>query len=388
MSLIKRPTIANINLDALKYNFNQIRKRAGKKVKILAVVKADAYGHGAVKISSELENAGVDFLGVATCEEGIELRNAQITTPIIVLGGFFRGQCEYAKIYDLIPVIYNLESAKELSQCAYKSNSKIKIHVKIDTGMGRLGMLPSESKVFFQHLMKLNNLEIEGVMSHLADNNQADHSGVEFTQRQEMIFKQQIEQLHQMGIYPRYKHLTNSAAIIDKNQDRFNLVRPGIMLYGAYPSERFKKVIDLKPVMSLKTKIISLKKVTKGTSISYGRTFRCERESLIATLPIGYADGYSRHLSNRGEVLIRGTRAPIVGVVCMDMVMVDVTKVPDVSLGDDVVLIGSQVNVHITAEEIAEKIGTISYEVLCGISPRVPRIYLKGGKTLSSLIGR
>lgn len=382
MSLIIRPTIAEINLDALLHNFNQLRKRTGKKTKILAVVKANAYGHGAVRISSELENAGVDFLGVVTCEEGIELRKAHITIPIIVLGGFFKGQYDYTRQYDLTPVIYNLESAEELSQSAHKSNNRVKVHIKIDTGMGRLGMLPSETMVFLQHLIKLHNLEIEGVLSHLADNNQDNHFSVAFTQRQATLFKQQVEQLHQMGIHPRYEHLANSTATIDENPDHFNLVRPGIMLYGVYPAKRLKQMIDLKPVMKLKTKIISLKKVPKGTSISYGRTFKCGRESLIATLPIGYADGYSRFLSNKGEVLIRGTKAPIAGVVCMDMVMVDVTEIKGVSLGDDVVLMGSQGKKHITAEEIAEKIGTISYEVLCGISSRVPRIYLKGGKIL------
>jgi alanine racemase len=377
MSMMRRPTTAEINLDVLEYNFTQIRRRVSQGIKILAVVKANAYGHGAVRISSELEHLGVDFLGVATCEEGIELRKASIATPIIVLGGFFKGQSVYAKQYDLIPVIYNLESAKELSQCAHKSNSKVKIHVKIDTGMGRLGILPSETKLFFQHLMKLNTLEIEGIISHLADNNQDNQSGLEFTQRQASLFKQQIEELHQMGIHPRYEHLANSAAIIEKHPDFFNLVRPGIMIYGAYPSKKFEQVIDLKPVMSLKTKIISLKKVAKGTSISYGRTFVCKKESIIATLPIGYADGYKRSLSNKGEVLIRERKVPIVGVVCMDLVMVDVTEVPGVSLGDDVVLMGSQGDKKITVEEIAEKTGTISYEVLCGISPRVPRVYLK-----------
>jgi len=248
--------------------------------------------------------------------------------------------------------------------------------------MGRIGILPSETKAFFQHLVKLNNLEIEGVLTHLADNNRDNQSGLEFTQRQTKLFKQQIELLHQIGIYPLYEHLANSSAVIDNNPDCFNLVRPGIMLYGAYPAKSFKQVIDLKPVMTLKTKIISLKNVPKGTSISYGRTFRCKKESLIAALPIGYADGYSRSLSNKGEVLIRGTKAPVVGVVCMDMTMVDVTEIPGVSLDDDVVLMGSQGKEHISAEEIAEKINTISYEIFCGISSRVPRIYTKKGKIL------
>lgn len=384
MSLITRPTIAEIDLDALEHNFTQIRKRVGKETKILAVVKANAYGHGAVRISSELENLGVTVFGVATCEEGIELRKARITTPIIVLGGFFKGQCSYATHYDLIPIVYNLESARELSQSAGKSKDKIKIHIKIDTGMGRLGVLPSETKVFLQHLMKLGNLEIAGVLSHIADNNQDKPSGLEFTKRQTALLTQQVEELHQMGIHPRYQHLANSAATIDGNPDCFNLVRPGIMLYGAYPAKRFRQVIDLKPVMNLKTEVISLKKVPKGTSISYGRTFICKKESLIATLPVGYADGYSRFLSNRGNVLIRGRRAPVAGVVCMDMVMADVTDVPGVALGDEVVLMGSQGDDTITAEEIAETTGTISYEILCSISPRVPRVYRRGGKMLDT----
>ena len=379
MSLITRPTIAEIDLDALEHNFTQIRKRAGKETKILAVVKANAYGHGAVRISSELENMGVAILGVATCEEGIELRKAGITIPVIVLGGFFKGQCSYATHYDLIPLVYNLESARELSQSAGKRKDKIKIHIKIDTGMGRLGVLPSETKVFLRHLMKLENLEIEGVLSHLADNNRDKPSGLEFTKTQTAIFSQQVEELHQMGIHPRYQHLSNSAATIDKNPDCFNLVRPGIMLYGAYPAKRFRQAIDLKPVMNLKTEVISLKKVPKGTSISYGRTFTCKKESLIATLPVGYADGYSRFLSNRGNVLIRGRRAPVAGVVCMDMIMVDVTEVPGVALGDEVVLMGPQADDTITAEEIAETTGTISYEILCSISQRVPRVYRRGG---------
>lgn len=382
MSTMRRPTIAEIDLDALEHNFNQIRKRVRQGTKILAVVKANAYGHGSVRVSSELQRLGVDFLGVATCEEGIELRKASITTPIIVLGGFFKGQSLDVNRYDLIPVIYNLESAKELSQQADKNNCTVKIHLKIDTGMGRLGILPSETEHFIQQLQKLTSLEIDGVLSHLADNNQDHPSGLEFTQRQASLFKQQIEQLHQMGIDPQYEHLANSAAIIEKYPDDFNLVRPGIMLYGAYPSKTFEQVIDLKPVMSLKTEIISLKTVARDTSISYGRTFICKRESLIATLPIGYADGYTRFLSNKGEVLVRGRKVPVVGVVCMDLVMVDVTDVAGVSLGDEVVLMGSQGDQKITVEEIAEKTGTIAYEIMCSISPRVPRVYMKEGRIL------
>jgi len=377
MTLITRPTRAEINLDALEHNFTCIKERTGKEAKILAVVKANAYGHGAIEISQALQELGVDFLGVATCEEGIELRTASITTPIILLAGSFSGQATAVLQHDLIPVVYNLESARELSQHAHQSKRRVKIHVKIDTGMGRLGVVPPATNHFFENLTELPGLEIEGILTHLADTNQDNHSGVDFTRRQVALFKQQIEELHNRGIHPQYTHLANSAAIIGKQLDTFNLVRPGIMLYGAYPAKTLTQMIDLQPVMSLTTKIIALKTVPEGTSISYGRTFTCTRESLIATLPIGYADGYTRSLSNRGEVLIRGRRAPVVGVVCMDMAMIDATEIPGVSLGDDVVLMGSQAHESITAEDIAEKMGSIAYEFLCGIGQRVPRVYRK-----------
>jgi alanine racemase len=384
MQLTGRPTRAEISIDALEHNFTQIKKRTGPTRKILTVIKANAYGHGAVRIAQTLENLGVDFFGVATCEEAIELRQASITTPIIVLGGFFPGQGVYAHRFDLIPVVYNLESAEELSRCASANNRTIHIHLKIDTGMGRLGILPSETGLFIQKLTQLKGIAVEGILSHLADTNRENHSGLEFTRGQIQLFNQQVEEIGRMGITPLYRHLANSAASIDELPESFNLVRPGIMLYGSYPAKRFQQTIDLRPVMSLTTKVISLKKVPRGTSISYGRTFICERESLIAALHIGYADGYSRSLSNRGEVLIRGNRAPVVGVVCMDMVMIDVTDVTGVSLGDEVVLMGSQGHEVITAEDVAGKMSTISYEFLCGIGPRVPRVYMRGGKTIST----
>jgi alanine racemase len=384
MALIRRPTQATISLDALEHNVNQIQKSIGNPRKMLAVVKANAYGHGAVRIAQALAGLGVDFLGVATCEEAIELRQASITIPILVLGGFFPGQGIYAHQFDLTPVVYTLETAQELSQFAATSKRTIPIHLKIDTGMGRLGILPSEIPLFIEKLSGLKNIKIEGVLSHLADTNQENHSGLEFTRRQVEIFNQQIETLIQMGIDPLYRHLANSAASIDELPDSFNLVRPGIMLYGSYPAKRFQQKIDLKPVMNLSTKIISLKKVPQGTSISYGRTFTCKRESLIAALPIGYADGYSRALSNRGEVLIRERKAPVVGVVCMDLVMIDVTDIPGVGLGDEAILMGSQGSEVITAEDIAEKMSTISYEFLCGIGPRIPRVYTKGGETVTT----
>jgi len=375
-----RPTQAEINLDALEHNLALIKKSAGDKKSVLAVVKADAYGHGAVRVARTLEANGVDFLGVATCEEGMELRQASINTPIIVLGGSFAEQGPCVEEYDLIPVVYNLASAQALSRSAGTGSPKIKVHIKIDTGMGRLGILPGQIKPFFEELSKLKGLEIHGVLTHLADTNGDSEAGNEFTRRQIDLFQQSIDEINRMGIHPSYTHLANSAAIISSLPHACNLVRPGIMLYGIYPARGMKPTIGLEPVMRIITKIISLKEVPRGTTVSYGRTFTCERESLIAALPIGYADGYSRALSNRGEVLVRGKRAPVAGVVCMDMTMIDATGIPEVALYDEVVLLGSQGTEQITAQEIADRTHTIPYEVLCAVSARVPRVYYQKGK--------
>jgi alanine racemase len=380
MSEAGRPTRAEINLDALEHNLACIKKMAGAERSILAVVKADAYGHGAVRVARTLESLGVDFFGVATCEEGIELRLASISTPIIVLGGAFSGQGSCVQEHDLIPVVYNLESAQALSQSAGTGSRNIKIHIKIDTGMGRLGIMPSQVKPFFDQLLTLKGLEIHGILTHLADTNGDSHAGNEFTRRQIDLFRQAIDELARLGIHPPYTHLANSAAIITSLPHSCNLVRPGIMLYGIHPAKGMEQNLEISPVMSLTTRIVSLKEVPKGTTISYGRTFTCERDSLIAALPIGYADGYSRSLSNCGEVLVRGKRAPVIGVVCMDMTMIDVTGIPGISLHDEVVLLGSQGNQTITAQDIADRTHTIPYEVLCAVSARVPRVYYKKGK--------
>lgn len=375
-----RPTRAEINLDALQHNLALIKKSAGDTKSILAVVKADAYGHGAVRVARSLAANRVDFLGVATCEEGVELRRASISTPIIVLGGAFVEQGDSVLEHDLIPVVYNLESAQALARSAAAGGTTIKVHIKIDTGMGRLGLLPGQIPSFFQELSKLKGLEINGVLTHLADTNGDSAAGNEFTRRQIELFQQSIEDLSHMGIHPPYTHLANSAAIMADVSHACNLVRPGIMLYGIHPSKGMKRTIGLEPVMRLTSRIVSLKEVPRGTTISYGRTFTCERESRIAALPIGYADGYSRALSNRGEVLVQGRRARIAGVICMDMTMIDVTGIPGVALYDEAVLLGSQGTEQITAQEIAGLTHTIPYEVLCAVSARVPRAYYKKGR--------
>ena len=381
MVLTGRPTWAEIDMDALVFNLRNIQKKGGE-AEIMAVVKANAYGHGGGSVAMELESRGVKFFGVATCQEGEELREKGIKGSIIILGGIFRGEAESVLKNDFTPVTYRLETFRELSKEAKKSGKNIKVQVKIDTGMGRVGILPQEIEGFFLKIKSFKNIEVEGLLSHLAVANQEDDECREFTSRQLETLLGAIKKINALGFYPPLKHIANSAALASYPVVPFNLIRPGLMLYGSYPSLPLKEKVSLRPVMSLKTRIIHLKRVPKDFSVSYGRIFITKKESLIATLPVGYADGYSRALSNRGEVLIGGKRAPVAGVVCMDMVMVDVTAISGVEIGEEVVILGNQGQETISAEEIAQKAGTISYEFFCGISKRVPRVYLKKGKAV------
>jgi alanine racemase len=366
-----RPTVGEVDLGALEFNYRQIRKRIPEGVKLLAVVKADAYGHGAIPVSLKLEKLGVEYLGVAISEEGVELRRGGVKAPILVLGGIFGGEIDQIFRFRLTPVIFRKDSLKLLSREAERRKRKVKVHLKVDTGMGRLGVPLSLWPDFLKEVKRFPKIEIEGILSHFS------MTDVEkgYTQNQWRGFQRAVAIAQEMGISYQYLHMASSATLTAFPAYSVKLVRPGIMLYGSYPSPTFQALIPLKPVMTLKTRIHFLKPVPAGTKISYGGTFTTKRESLIATLPIGYADGYSRHLSNHGEVLIHGKRAPVVGKVCMDFIMVDVTDIPHVSVGDEVVLMGRQGREQITAEEIAEKINSISYEVLCLIGKRVPRIY-------------
>jgi alanine racemase len=366
-----RPTVGEVDLRALEFNYRQIQKRIPGGVKVLAVVKADAYGHGAIPVSLKLEKLGVEYLGVAISEEGAELRKGGVNAPILVLGGIFGGEVDQIFRFRLTPVIFRRDSLKLLSREAEKRRRKVKVHLKVDTGMGRLGVPLNLWTDFLKEVKRSPKIETEGILSHFS---MTDEEKV-FTQNQWKAFQQAVVIAQEMGISCQYLHMASSAMLAAFPAYSASLVRPGIMLYGSYPSPAFQTVIPLKPVMTLKTRIHFMKSVPPGTRISYGGTFATQRESLIATLPIGYADGYSRHLSNHGEVLIHGKRAPIVGKVCMDFIMVDVTDIPRVSVGDEVILMGKQGRGQITAEEIAEKINSISYEVLCAIGKRVPRIY-------------
>jgi alanine racemase len=366
-----RPTVGEVDLGALEFNYRQIKKRIPEDVKLLAVVKADAYGHGAIPVSLRLEKLGVEYLGVAIPEEGVELRKGGVKTPILVLGGIFGREVDQFFRFRLTPVIFRKDSLKILSREAERRRRKVKVHLKVDTGMGRLGVPLNLWPDFLREVRRFPRIEAEGILSHFSMTD--EEKG--FTQNQWRAFQGAVAIAQKLGISSRYLHMASSATLTAFLGYSARLVRPGIMLYGSYPSPTFRTLIPLKPVMTLKTRIHFLKSVPQGTRISYGGTFKTQRESLIATLPIGYADGYSRHLSNHGEVLIHGKRAPVVGKVCMDFIMVDVTDIPRVSVGDEVILMGRQGKEQITPEAIAEKINSISYEVLCSIGKRVPRIY-------------
>jgi alanine racemase len=367
-----RPTVCGIDHEALRWNLRQIRQKIGPRVKILCMVKANGYGHGAVEISQTLASVGADAFGVATLEEAVQLRQAGIQAPVIVLAGVFPDQLDTFLEYRLTPVIHDVIGFKELDKESFNREVKLGVQLKVDTGMGRLGFLAADADRWIGDIKQAKSLQIEGVFSHFSH---AESVQGDYTRKQLKNFKHVVEQLRSASVLPPLVHLANSAATITLAEAYFDMVRPGLILYGVYPSAEMREQILLKPVLSWKTKILQLKKVPSGTSISYGQTFVTERESLIATLPLGYADGYPRLLSNRGEALVRGARAPIAGRVCMDLTMVDVTDIRNVRQGDEVVLLGRQGGAEITVDEIAAWSNTISYEILTSIGARVPRIH-------------
>ncbi len=355
-------TFAEINLKALSHNLSVVRKKTGNR-NILAVVKANAYGHGAAEISKHLVKNGITHLGVAFTGEAIQLREAGLKAPILVF--FDRNHIKECFEYNLTPVVFDLNTAKKFSREAGRRNRKIAIHIKADTGMGRLGFTLDKAPVEISRISSLKNIKIEGLMSHFSD---ADLQDKEFANQQLKSFLFLKKELGRRKITFKYTHIANSAAVLTMTDAHFNMVRPGIMLYG-YGAD------NLKPVLKLKSKVLLIKKVPPGTPISYARTFITKRKSVIATIPVGYADGYNRKLSNSGEVLVNGKRAPVIGRVCMDTVMVDVTDISGVRMDSEVVLIGCQGKEEITAADIADKIGTIPYEVLTSIGQRIKRIY-------------
>jgi len=374
-----RPTIAEIDLAALRHNFSLIRKTIPAGCGILAVVKADAYGHGFMDIATELESLGVTAYGVAFLAEGIQLRKSGIDRPVLVLGGIYPGQEKQCIGFNLSTTVFSLEQARLLNYVAGKLYRKAKIHVKFDTGMGRLGISCAEAPVFFQKLKGMKNIELEGIISHFASADELDEEGRGYTDRQVEMFARTLENAKEEGFSPRYIHIANSAAAFSRDLPFCNMVRPGIALYGALPSADFQGKMELRPVMRLVSKVAMLKWIEPGTSVSYARRYMAEGKTLVASVPVGYADGYSRALTNRGEAIIRGKRARVIGTVCMDWIMLDVSDIPGVTAGDDVTLLGCDREGNcVRAEELAEMTGTIPYEIFCGISKRVPRVYVKG----------
>ncbi len=357
-----RPTVSEIDLAAVRNNFSIIRRKAGNGCKIMAVVKADAYGHGATRIAKLLETENVDFFAVAMLDEALLLRSDGISTPIIILGGIFDGQEGALFDHDLVPLVFSLETIRKINEEGAKRGKKAKVHLKIDTGMGRLGFQPDEVKDLFGEISAMQNIEIEGVATHFSSADFAPASKeATFTELQIKRFKGCIAEIKSLGYEIPLIHAANSAAIFNFPDSIFNLVRPGIMLYGSYPSPLVERVKGIKGAMSLKTRIIDLKNVDKGFSVSYGRTFITSARQKIAVIPVGYADGYRRELSNKGEALVGGKRARVAGKVCMDMTMLDVTGIKGIQKGDEVYLFGGQEKKSISIDEFAETVGTIPY---------------------------
>ena len=367
-----RQTWAEIDLKAFTHNIKEIRKKVGAETKILLVVKADGYGHGALKIAKKASSLGVAMFGVAMVEEALELQKAGINTPILILNAILSEEVSEVVRYDLRQTVGSFSLAEKLSEEAKRQNRKVIIHIKIDTGMGRIGFFPEEAVSFIKKIWALDNLAVEGIFTHFSSAEEKDKSFPNFQLSQ---FLKVIKELEKEGINISLKHTANSAAILDLPQTYLDMVRPGLIAYGLFPSQSVKRSINLQPVLSLKTKVVFLKKVSKGQPISYGRTYIAPEPTLMATVPIGYADGYPRLLSNQGEVIIKGKRVPVRGRVCMDQCMIEVKDIPGVKVGEEVVLIGKQGKEEIKVEEIAEKLNTIPYEIVCMLKKRVPRIY-------------
>ena len=370
---------AHIDLDALKYNVEGIKKCKSKDAMLMGVVKAGAYGHGADVLAHELEDLEFDWFAVATADEGIELRNSGISKPILVLGYCHTDQYPELIEWNITPTIYNYDMAKALNQAAKEAGKVVNIHIKIDTGMGRIGFLAEDQTIqTLQMIHAMDYLNIQGIFTHFACADTLDKRHVE---QQITKFHWILEELKAVGISPEICHCSNSASIMELPSEHMNMVRSGIILYGLYPShEVCEERLDLKPVMSLYSHVVHLKEVPEGSTIGYGATYTTERTTRIATIPVGYADGYPRSLSNKASVLIRGKRAPIIGRICMDQFMVDVTNIEDVSMGDVVTLVGKDGDDHISVEEVSEMAGSFNYEFICDVSWRVPRVYYKEGK--------
>ncbi len=379
---LSRAVWAEINLDNLAHNIQEVRRVTNKSSKITAVIKADGYGHGAVSIGKTLLKNGANRFAVATLSEAIQLRKHFLDTEIMVLGYTPETLAKEVIENNIIQTIYSLEQAQEFSKMALILNQKIVVHIKIDTGMHRLGLLPtSETINEIVEISKLESLIIEGVFTHFAT---ADELDKEYTRDQVKKFNFIIEQLEKKGLKIPLKHVSNSAGIIDLPEFNYDMVRAGIMLYGLYPSNNVNRnIVDLKEVMCLKAKIAQIKEIDAGSGVSYGLKYTFKENAKIAILPIGYADGYTRLLSNKSHIIVNGKKAPIVGNICMDQCIVDITKI-DANVGDEIVLFGGDDPSGISIDSIANILNTINYEVVCMVNKRLPRVYIENNTIIEA----
>ena len=378
-----RATFAEINLKALKHNLQNLKTITEPATGIMAVIKADAYGHGALPCAKAAVDLGVNYLGAGIIEEGIELRENGITEPILILGSIFPDEAEDLVRHYLATILCTPDLAQALAKEAEKQKKSVNVHIKVDTGMNRLGVLPENLLPLIKTISNLPALKLEALSTHFSS---ADDEDKSITTQQIELFQKTLTELQEAGVtMPPLTHLANTSALLRFPESRSRMVRPGLILYGALPSPILNSVAqevcqkenlkNFQPVMQWKSKIILLKSVQKGQPLSYSRKHVTQKNSLIATLPIGYADGLHRNLSNNMEVLVKGKRAPQVGTICMDMILIDVTEVSDVNIGDEVVIFGKQGEEEILVEELAEKSNTIPYEILCNVGKRVLRIY-------------
>ncbi|MGA9365663.1 MAG: alanine racemase [Bacteroidota bacterium] len=369
---VVRATRAEIDIGAIQHNLRQVRSRVGSGVKIMSVVKANAYGHGILEVSAGLLDAGTDYLGVGILDEGVFLREHGIEAPILVFAPLFPEQAATVLDYELEATICARETAEVVNALSSSRGRRAAVHVKVDTGMGRLGVDYRESVQFTKFIASLPNLDIRGIYTHFAT---ADERDKRFAHTQLNRFLEVASTLSNGGIDIPLKHCANSAAVLELKDSYFDMVRPGVLLYGYYPSHDINESLSIRRALSWRSRIGFLKTVEAGTPISYGRKYVTDSATTIATVPVGYADGLNRNLTNRGEVIIRGRRYPLVGTVCMDQVMVNLGASSNAKTGDDVTLIGVDGDEEITAWDIADKLGTVAYEICCAISDRVPRVY-------------
>lgn len=385
MEIIQKRTWAEIDLDAAAYNLAAIRRRIGEKPMLCCVIKADAYGHGAVRLAKEYEALGADWLALSNIEEALQLRRAGIILPMLVLGYTPPEAASQLAENNISQCAYSSEYCASLSEYAVKSGVSVKIHIKVDTGMSRLGFyfqnINRDTAVVseIENACRLPGLIPEGIFTHFAESD-GGAAGTMYTMRQFGCFKELIETLSHRGIEFPIRHCANSGATLDYPMSHMDMIRAGIILYGISPSDDVMHPEELKPVLSLRAVISHIKEIEPGSDISYGRTYTADKKMRVATIPIGYADGYSRQLSGKGSVLVHGVRCPILGRICMDQCMIDVSSVPEAMVGDTVTLIGEDGRDAILAEELAALMDTIPYEVICGLSKRVTRVYLKNGR--------